>query len=79
MTRTDLDLQGVACSTLRAFGDLTTKWHSEPEDSPNRDRYAVARIADVVARVDVVATEVDTAPNCSRSSGLTSAKTALGP
>lgn len=40
---------------LRAFGDLTAKWHSEPGDSPKRDWYAVAFAAQVVARFDVVA------------------------
>ncbi|WP_245762438.1 hypothetical protein [Mycetocola miduiensis] len=42
---------------LRAFGDLTSKWQSEPDDSPKRDWYAVACIAEVVARFDVVAVQ----------------------
>ncbi|MET4639563.1 endonuclease/exonuclease/phosphatase family metal-dependent hydrolase [Mycetocola sp. 2940] len=42
---------------LRAFADLTAKWHSEPDDSPKRDWYAVACIAQVVARFDVVAVQ----------------------
>lgn len=45
----------VATWNLRAFGDLTAKWEAGPKDSPKRDWHAVACIAEVVARFDVVA------------------------
>ncbi len=45
----------VATWNLRAFGDLTQKWQSGPDDSPKRDWRAVACIAEVVSRFDVVA------------------------
>jgi endonuclease/exonuclease/phosphatase family metal-dependent hydrolase len=40
---------------LRAFGDLTKKWHSQPGDSPVRDFHSIRCIAEVLSRFDVVA------------------------
>ncbi len=45
----------IATWNLRAFGDLTTKWAAGPKDSPKRDWHAVACIAEVVSRFDVIA------------------------
>lgn len=45
----------IATWNLRAFGDLTTKWAAGPRDSPKRDWHAVACIAEVVSRFDVIA------------------------
>jgi endonuclease/exonuclease/phosphatase family metal-dependent hydrolase len=42
---------------LRAFGDLTLKWQSGPQDSPRRDWHSVACIAEVVRRFDVTAVQ----------------------
>ncbi|NNC13762.1 endonuclease/exonuclease/phosphatase family protein [Planctomonas sp. JC2975] len=42
---------------LRAFGDLTAKWAAEGKDSPKRDWHAVALIAAVLGRFDVVAVQ----------------------
>ncbi len=42
---------------IRAFGDLTPKWRSEPEDSPKRDWHAVECISEVVRRFDVTAVQ----------------------
>ena len=47
----------IATWNLRAFGNLTAKWHAEPKDSPKRDWYSVACIAQVVACFDVVAVQ----------------------
>lgn len=44
----------VATWNVRAFGDLTAKWASGPKDSPKRDWHAVACIAEVISRFDVV-------------------------
>ncbi|MEK6274346.1 MAG: endonuclease/exonuclease/phosphatase family protein [Actinomycetota bacterium] len=40
---------------LRAFGGLTKRWESRPEDSPKRNLRDVLLIAEVVSRFDVVA------------------------
>lgn len=45
----------IATWNLRAFGDLTKKWHSGQRDSPKRDWHAMACIAEVVSRFDVIA------------------------
>jgi endonuclease/exonuclease/phosphatase family metal-dependent hydrolase len=45
----------IATWNLRAFGDLTAKWHADPDDSPKRDWQAVASIARVISRFDVIA------------------------
>lgn len=45
----------VATWNIRAFGDLTAKWAAGPRDTPERDRHAVAHIADVLSRFDVIA------------------------
>ncbi|MCZ2404210.1 endonuclease/exonuclease/phosphatase family protein [Paenarthrobacter sp. Z7-10] len=42
---------------LRAFADLTAKWEAAPSDSPKRDWRAVACIAEVISRFDVVAVQ----------------------
>ena len=47
----------IATWNLRAFGDLTAKWLAEPGDSPKRDWYSVACIAQVAARFDVIAVQ----------------------
>ncbi|WP_308813077.1 hypothetical protein [Arthrobacter sp. PAMC25284] len=45
----------IATWNVRAFGDLTNKWAAGPRDSPKRDWHAVACIAEVVSRFDVIA------------------------
>jgi endonuclease/exonuclease/phosphatase family metal-dependent hydrolase len=45
----------VATWNVRAFGDLTDKWVAGPLDSPKRDWHAVACIAEVASRFDVIA------------------------
>jgi hypothetical protein len=45
----------VATWNVRAFGDLTNKWAAGPGDSPKRDWHAVACIAELVSRFDVIA------------------------
>lgn len=45
----------IATWNVRAFGDLTKKWAAGPRDSPRRDWHAVACIAEVVSRFDVIA------------------------
>lgn len=47
----------IATWNLRAFGDVTAKWHSEATDSPKRDWQAVASIARIVSRFDVIAVQ----------------------
>src|SRR5688572_17568363 len=42
---------------LRAFGDLTEKWSAGPDDTPKRDLHALALIAEIVSRFDVVAVQ----------------------
>ena len=42
---------------LRAFADLTAKWEAGPGDSPKRDWHAVACIAAIASRFDVVAVQ----------------------
>jgi len=45
----------VATWNLRAFGSLTRKWHSGPNDSPKRDLHAALCIAEILSRFDVIA------------------------
>lgn len=45
----------IATWNIRAFGDLTKKWQSEKEDSPKRDWHALACIAEILSRFDVIA------------------------
>jgi endonuclease/exonuclease/phosphatase family metal-dependent hydrolase len=52
--RTDTNVL-IGTWNLRAFGDLTEKWASAPNDSPRRDLFSVRCIAEVVSRFDVVA------------------------
>ena len=47
----------VATWNIRAFGDLTEKWHAGPGDSPRRDLASLAAIAEVISRFDVVAVQ----------------------
>ena len=45
----------VATWNLRAFGDLSRKWQAGPNHSPKRDWHAVACIAAITGRFDVIA------------------------
>lgn len=45
----------IATWNLRAFGDLTEKWESDKQDSPQRNLHALRCIAEIVSRFDVVA------------------------
>lgn len=45
----------IATWNIRGFGDVTKKWASDDDDSPKRDFHAVAAIAEVISRFDVVA------------------------
>lgn len=47
----------IATWNLRAFGGLTQKWNSGPNDSPRRDWRAVALIAAIISHFDVVAVQ----------------------
>ena len=47
----------IATWNLRAFGGLSQKWNSGPNDSPRRDWRAVALIAAVISHFDVVAVQ----------------------
>jgi endonuclease/exonuclease/phosphatase family metal-dependent hydrolase len=42
---------------IRAFGDLTKAWASQPGDSPRRDFHACVLIAEVLSRFDIVAVQ----------------------
>jgi hypothetical protein len=42
---------------LRAFGGLTKRWDSRPEDSPKRNFRDVRLIAEIISRFDVVAVQ----------------------
>ena len=54
--RTDSNLL-IGTWNIRALGDLTTKWLAGPKDSPKRDWHAVACLAAVISRFDVVAVQ----------------------
>jgi endonuclease/exonuclease/phosphatase family metal-dependent hydrolase len=45
----------IATWNIRAFGSLTRKWHSGPDDSPRRDLHSALAIAEVLGRFDVIA------------------------
>lgn len=45
----------IAAWNIRAFGDLTEKWHTAEEDSPKCDLHSLLCIAEIVFRFDVVA------------------------
>lgn len=45
----------VGTWNIRALGDLTAKWLAGPKDSPKRDWHAIACLAAVISRFDVVA------------------------
>lgn len=47
----------VATWNIRALGDLSEKWIAGPKDSPKRDWHAVACLAAVISRFDVVAVQ----------------------
>ena len=47
----------VATWNLRAFGSLTRKWHSGPNDVPKRDLHAALCIAEILGRFDVIAVQ----------------------
>lgn len=55
-SKTDSNLL-IATWNLRAFSDLTEQWHVDEDDSPKRDWHAVACIAEIVSRFDVVAVQ----------------------
>ncbi len=45
----------IATWNIRAFGGLTERWSTRPQDSPKRNLADIAAIADVLSRFDVVA------------------------
>jgi hypothetical protein len=47
----------IATWNVRAFGDLTQKWRSDPGDSPKRDLASLLAIATIIDRFDVVAVQ----------------------
>lgn len=47
----------VATWNVRAFGDLTQSWSAGPRDTPKRDWHAIACLAAVMGRFDVVAVQ----------------------
>ena len=47
----------IATWNLRMFGDITESWKSKPNDSPKRNWHAVACIAEIVSRFDVIAVQ----------------------
>jgi endonuclease/exonuclease/phosphatase family metal-dependent hydrolase len=47
----------IATWNIRGFGDICAKWRSEPTDSPKRDTFNVACIAEVVSCFDIVAVQ----------------------
>ena len=54
--RTETNLL-VGTWNIRALGDLTEKWLAGPKDSPKRDWHAVACLAAMISRFDVVAVQ----------------------
>ena len=54
--RTDTNLL-VGTWNIRALGDLTAKWVAGPKDSRKRDWHAIACLAAVISRFDVVAVQ----------------------
>lgn len=55
-TRTDTNLL-VATWNIRALGDLSAKWAAGIKDSPKRDWHALACIAAIISRFDVIAVQ----------------------
>ncbi len=47
----------IATWNIRGFGGLTEKWQSSSSDSPKRDLHALACIAEIVSRFDIVAVQ----------------------
>ncbi|MCA8883962.1 MAG: endonuclease/exonuclease/phosphatase family protein [Rhodobacteraceae bacterium] len=45
----------IATWNIRAFGNLTERWLAHDDDSPKRDWRAMAAIAEIVSRFDVIA------------------------
>jgi hypothetical protein len=47
----------VGTWNIRALGDLTAKWAAGAKDSPKGDWHAIACLAEVISRFDVVAVQ----------------------
>ncbi len=47
----------IATWNIRAFGNITRKWVSEPDDSPKRDLHATRCIAEIISHFDVIAVQ----------------------
>ncbi|XAS69918.1 endonuclease/exonuclease/phosphatase family protein (plasmid) [Micrococcaceae bacterium Sec5.7] len=47
----------VGTWNIRALGDLTPKWVAKPRDTPKRDWHALACLAEVISRFDIVAVQ----------------------
>ena len=47
----------IATWNIRAFGGLTRKWQAGENDSPKRDLRALAMIAEIVSRFDLIAVQ----------------------
>jgi hypothetical protein len=72
----------VATWNVRVLGDLTAKWVAGPKDAPKRDWHAIACLAGVISRFDVVAVQESRrnplalkrllAPASARTGGLSS-------
>ena len=45
----------IATWNIRAFGNLTEKWASGPNDNPKRDLHSLLCIGEIVSRFDVIA------------------------
>lgn len=73
-TRSDGSLL-IATWNIRAFGDLTASWIAGPGDTPKRDWHAIACLAAIVGRFDVVAVQ-ETRRN---TAGLRALLALLGP
>ncbi|MET3143466.1 UNVERIFIED_ORG: endonuclease/exonuclease/phosphatase family metal-dependent hydrolase [Arthrobacter sp. UYEF2] len=54
--RTETNLL-VGTWNIRALGDLTDRWSAGPKDSPKRDWHAIACLAAIISRFDVVAVQ----------------------
>jgi hypothetical protein len=40
----------IATWNIRAFGDITRKWKSDPADSPKRDLHSLVCIAEIIKK-----------------------------
>ena len=47
----------IATWNVRAFGDITRKWASGPNDTPKRDLHATRCIAEIISHFDVIAVQ----------------------